>query len=112
MRRSVRLYAALFDASESAYRQTVLAAFENVADTLSALDEDSNTLTQARRAADAARQARAGHPKPPYQLGAVPWSASLEAGVSSNTKKHAGHHARPRARRATRRYRIAVSSHG
>ena len=55
LRAQKRQYADLFDASESAYRQTVLAAFENVADTLVLPQEEiSNALTQARRAADAA----------------------------------------------------------
>ena len=86
LRAQKRQYAALFDASESAYRQTVLAAFENVADTLSALDEDSNALTQARRAADAARQTRADT-QSRFQLGAVPWSASLAASQQYQTTR-------------------------
>jgi outer membrane protein TolC len=78
LRAQKRQYADLFDASESAYRQTVLAAFENVADTLSSLEEDSNALTQARRAADAALQTHVDA-QGRYRLGAIPWSASLAA---------------------------------
>lgn len=39
------------------YRSTVLLAFQNVADTLSALDEDTRALQASRTAADAARTA-------------------------------------------------------
>src|SRR5271168_2110087 len=47
-------YEAAHDAAVAQYKQTVLAAFQNVADTLVALDEDGNTLVQAQRAAAAA----------------------------------------------------------
>ena len=78
LRAQKRQYVALFEASESTYRQTVLAAFENVADTLSSLEEDSSALTQARRAADAAQRTQ-GDAQSRFQLGAIPWSASLAA---------------------------------
>jgi NodT family efflux transporter outer membrane factor (OMF) lipoprotein len=79
LRAQKRQYAALYEAAQSAYRQTVLAAFENVADTLAALEEDANALEQARSSTDAALesdhdvQAR-------YKLGAMPWSATLSSG--------------------------------
>ena len=47
-------YEATYDAAVAQYKQTVLAAFQNVADTLVSLDEDANTLAQAERAANAA----------------------------------------------------------
>ncbi len=48
-------YEALYDAAVAQYKQTVLSAFQNVADTLVSLDEDANTLVQAQRAAAAAQ---------------------------------------------------------
>jgi NodT family efflux transporter outer membrane factor (OMF) lipoprotein len=79
LRARKRQYADLYDAAQSAYRQTVLAAFENVADTLASLEEDANTLSQSSRAADAAQRAEADT-QARYRLGAVPWSATLSAG--------------------------------
>lgn len=73
-----REYADLFQASESEYRQTVLAAFENVADTLSSLEQDAGALEQSSRAAKAASQTQSDAVTR-YQLGAIPWSASLAA---------------------------------
>ena len=78
VRAQKRQYADLFEAAESSYRQTVLAAFENVADTLSSLEEDSSALTQAQRAADAAFQTQANADRR-YRLGSVAWSAALSA---------------------------------
>ncbi len=74
-----RQYADLYDAAQSAYRQTVLAAFENVADTLASLEEDANALSQSARAADAAQRTEADT-QVRYHLGAMPWSATLLAG--------------------------------
>jgi NodT family efflux transporter outer membrane factor (OMF) lipoprotein len=78
LRAQKREYADLFEASEAAYRQTVLAAFESVADTLASLEEDADSLTQARRALDAAEQTD-NDVQARFRLGAVPWSASLTA---------------------------------
>jgi NodT family efflux transporter outer membrane factor (OMF) lipoprotein len=79
LRARKRQYADLYDAAQSAYRQTVLAAFENVADTLASLEEDANTLSQSSRAAEAARRTEADvHER--YSLGAIPLSATLSAG--------------------------------
>lgn len=79
LRAQKRQYAALYDAAQFAYRQTVLAAFESVADTLASLEEDASALNQARSAAEAAlegdRDMRAR-----YELGAMPWSATLSSG--------------------------------
>ncbi|WP_063534224.1 efflux transporter outer membrane subunit [Burkholderia sp. MSMB1589WGS] len=46
-----------FDESSAAYRQTVLSAFAQVADTLRALDHDAAALDAQSRATDAAREA-------------------------------------------------------
>jgi len=61
------------------YRQTVLSAFQDVADRLATLDEDANTLGQAGRAAEAARLADADLAAR-HALGAVPFSATLASG--------------------------------
>lgn len=79
LRARKRQYADLYDAAQSAYRQTVLAAFENVADTLASPEEDANTLSQSGRAPDAAQRTEADLQER-YHLGAVPWSATLSAG--------------------------------
>jgi NodT family efflux transporter outer membrane factor (OMF) lipoprotein len=78
LRARKRQYAELYDAAQSAYRQTVLAAFENVADTLASLQEDANTLSQSSRAAEAAQCAEADT-EARYRLGAMPFSAALSA---------------------------------
>jgi outer membrane protein TolC len=57
----------------------VLAAFENVADTLASLEQDADALSQSSRAADAALKAQLDI-QARYHLGAVPWSATLSAG--------------------------------
>jgi NodT family efflux transporter outer membrane factor (OMF) lipoprotein len=74
-----RQYQATHEAAVSQYRQTVLSAFKNVADTLVSLDEDANTLTQAQRAEVAARQMRSDT-ESRYKLGATPFYATLTAG--------------------------------
>ena len=65
-------------AAQSADRQTVLAALENVADTRVSLEQDADALAQTRRAADAALQAQAD-PNRRYRQGATPWSSALSA---------------------------------
>jgi NodT family efflux transporter outer membrane factor (OMF) lipoprotein len=79
LRARKRQYADLYDAAQSAYRQTVLAAFENVADTLASLEQDADALSQSSRAARAALKAQSDI-QARYQLGAIPWSATLSAG--------------------------------
>jgi NodT family efflux transporter outer membrane factor (OMF) lipoprotein len=79
LRAQKRQYAELYEAAQSAYRQTVLAAFENVADTLASLEQDANALTQSRRAADAALSVQTDT-LARYRLGAMPWSATLSSG--------------------------------
>jgi outer membrane protein TolC len=71
-------YEANYSAAVSQYRQTVLAAFQNVADTLVSLEEDANTLAQSERAANAARDLdRDAEAR--YRLGASPLYAALTA---------------------------------
>jgi|SRR5271165_4408777 len=72
-------YEAAHDAAVAQYRQTVLAAFQNVADTLAALDEDANTLVQTQRAAAAAHSAE-HNSESRYRLGGTPYYATLTAG--------------------------------
>lgn len=74
-----RQYQASYEASVALYKQTVLAAFQNVADTLVTLDEDANTLTQTARAATAARDVNSDT-EARYRLGAMPFYATLTAG--------------------------------
>ena len=74
-----RQYQATHEAAVSQYKQTVLLAFKNVADTLAALEEDSNTLTQTLRAEAAARESRSDS-ESRYKLGATPFYATLTAG--------------------------------
>jgi len=78
LRAQKRQYAQLYEASQSAYRQTVLAAFENVADTLASLEADADALDQSGRAAEAALQTQRDT-QARYHLGALPWVAALSA---------------------------------
>jgi NodT family efflux transporter outer membrane factor (OMF) lipoprotein len=72
-------YEATYEAAVAQYKQTVLAAFQNVADTLASLDEDANTVAQTQRAA-AAAQSLHHDTQARYQLGASPFYATLTAG--------------------------------
>jgi outer membrane protein TolC len=72
-------YEATYDAAVAQYKQTVLAAFQNVADTLVSLDEDAHTLVQAERAAAAAHAAHQDT-EARYRLGATAFYATLTAG--------------------------------
>jgi NodT family efflux transporter outer membrane factor (OMF) lipoprotein len=71
-------YEANYAAAVSQYRQTVLAAFQNVADTLVSLEEDANTLAQTERAANAAQEME-HDAQARYGLGASPLYATLVA---------------------------------
>jgi len=53
-----RQYQAGYEAAAAQYRQTVLSAFQNVADTLADLDADAAALAQARRGALASQRIR------------------------------------------------------
>ena len=72
-------YEAAHQAAVAQYRQTVLTAFQNVADTLVSLNEDANTLVQAQRAAAAADSMRRDT-ESRYRLGATAYFAKLTAG--------------------------------
>jgi NodT family efflux transporter outer membrane factor (OMF) lipoprotein len=72
-------YEATHDAAVAQYKQTVLTAFQNVADTLVSLDEDANTLVQTQRAAAAAHSVQSDT-ESRYRLGATPFFATLTAG--------------------------------
>jgi outer membrane protein TolC len=72
-------YEATYQAAVSDYKQTVLSAFRNVADTLVSLEEDANTLVQTQRA-EAAARATSSDTESRYKLGATPFYATLTAG--------------------------------
>jgi len=74
-----RQYQANYEAAVGQYKQTVLSAFKNVADTLVSLDEDANTLAQTQRAEAAARDSRSDT-ESRYKLGATPFYATLTSG--------------------------------
>lgn len=74
-----RQYQDTYEATVALYKQTVIAAFQNVADSLVALDEDANTLRQAERAAEAAAGVQSDTVSR-YRLGATPFYATLTAG--------------------------------
>jgi NodT family efflux transporter outer membrane factor (OMF) lipoprotein len=68
-----------YEASVSEYKKTVLSAFQSVADTLAAVAEDANTVTQTQRAEVAAHDSRTDT-ESRYKLGATPFYATLTAG--------------------------------
>jgi NodT family efflux transporter outer membrane factor (OMF) lipoprotein len=72
-------YEATHEAAVAQYKQTVLTAFQNVADTLVSLEEDANTIVQAQRAATAAHSLQSDT-ESRYRLGATPFFATLTAG--------------------------------
>jgi len=65
---------ASYDAANASYRQTVLAAFRDVADRLAALDHDAQALDAASRSAALARRVH-DDTAARYRLGAVPFYA-------------------------------------
>ena len=65
-----------YDASVAQYKQAVLNAFQNVADSLVALDQDALALRAAQTASDAAKQSFAENGTR-HQLGAVSYPATL-----------------------------------
>lgn len=72
-------YEQTYQAAVAQYQQTVLSAFQSVANTLVSLDEDANTLTQTHRAMNAA-QGLTRDTESKYKLGATPFYATLSAG--------------------------------
>ncbi|GGP21011.1 efflux transporter outer membrane subunit [Silvimonas iriomotensis] len=71
-------YENLHEAAVAEYQQTVLSAFQSVANSLVSLEEDANTLKQTLRAEDAAA-GMAGDTQARYRLGATPYYATLTA---------------------------------
>nr|WP_083383899.1 efflux transporter outer membrane subunit [Cupriavidus sp. USMAHM13] len=69
---------AAFEQADAQYRQTVLLAFQNVADTLRALDNDAHALA-AQADAAAAAQASLELSRQQYRLGAVSYLTLLDA---------------------------------
>lgn len=67
---------ASYEASISQYRQTVLGAFQNVADTLTALDQDALALRAAQNGEASARQSFDDAQRR-YRLGAASYPAAL-----------------------------------
>jgi NodT family efflux transporter outer membrane factor (OMF) lipoprotein len=65
-----------YDASVAQYKQAVLNAFQNVADSLVALDQDASALRAAQTASDAAKQSFA-ESMSRYKLGAVSHPATI-----------------------------------
>jgi outer membrane protein TolC len=72
-------YQATYEAAVADYKQTVLSAFRNVADTLASLNADANTVTQTRRAEVAAQDTRSDT-ESRYKLGATSYYVTLTAG--------------------------------
>lgn len=71
-------YQATHEAAVAQYRQTVLSAFQNIADTLLSLEEDANTVEQTHRAESAAAAAQRDT-ESRYRLGATQFYATLTA---------------------------------
>jgi len=74
-----RQYEASYEAAVAQYQQTVLSAFQHVADTLVSLEADAATYTQTQRAATAAQALRQDS-QARYRLGSSPFYATLTAG--------------------------------
>ncbi|MEM5439847.1 efflux transporter outer membrane subunit [Paraburkholderia diazotrophica] len=70
-----RAAVASYEASVSQYKQTVLTAFQNVADTLAALEHDAQSLDAAHIAAQTAQRSF-DETSARYRLGAVPVTAA------------------------------------
>jgi len=75
-----------YEAAVALYRQAVLGAFQNVADTLVALEADGETLTQTQRAMRAAGAANR-ESEARYQLGSTQFFATLTAGQQYENAK-------------------------
>ncbi|MDA8099608.1 MAG: efflux transporter outer membrane subunit [Nitrospiraceae bacterium] len=78
LRAKKRAAAAALDQARALYRQTVLQAFQNVADVLQALESDARTLAAQAEAASAARQAYEVTDRQ-FKLGGVSYLALLNA---------------------------------
>jgi len=78
LRARQRQYQAAYEAAVAQYRQTVLAAFQSVADTLVSLDEDAKELEQTQRSAEALKEVQQ-EIEGRYAQGAAPLYAVLGA---------------------------------
>jgi len=78
LRARQRQYQATYEASVAQYRQTVLAAFQSVADTLVALEDDAKELEQTQRSADALKEVQQ-ELEGRYASGSAPFYAVLGA---------------------------------
>ena len=78
LRARQRQYQAAYEAAVAQYRQTVLAAFQSVADTLVSLDEDAKELEQTQRSAEALKEVQR-EIEGRYAQGAAPLYAVLGA---------------------------------
>ena len=78
LRARERQYQAAYEAAVAQYRQTVLAAFQSVADTLVSLDEDARELEQTQRSALALREIQR-ETEGRYAAGAAPLYSVLGA---------------------------------
>jgi NodT family efflux transporter outer membrane factor (OMF) lipoprotein len=78
LRARERQYQAAYEAAVAQYRQTVLTAFQSVADTLVSLDDDAKELEQTRRSADALKEVQE-ELEGRYASGAAPLYAVLGA---------------------------------
>ena len=81
-----RQFEATHDAAVAQYKQAVLGAFQNVADTMVSLNEDAETLVQVERAATAASNMQR-NTEARYKLGATPYFATLTAGQQYQSAK-------------------------
>ncbi len=78
LRARKRQYQASYEAAVADYKQTVLAAFQSVADALVALDDDAKELKQTQRSAQALKQVQ-DELEERYASGAAPLYAVLGA---------------------------------
>lgn len=78
LRARQRQYQAAYEAAVAQYRQTVLVAFQSVADTLVSLDEDTKEFEQAQRSAQALKEVQQ-ETEERYARGATPLYAVLGA---------------------------------
>ena len=92
------------DKAEADWQQTVLTAFQNVADSLQALQYDAQTLA-AQATAESAASQRLELTRQQYQLGATGYLDLLDA---ERSLPAGAHHPDPGARRTAVRHRGAV----
>ena len=99
----------LYEAAVSQYRQTVLAAFQKVADTLVSLEEDAHTAQPDAARAAAARGALQQNTESRYKLGPPPFYATPDRRSAVSERASTIY---SRARRSARRHRRTIRLHG